>query len=104
PKTTIQFYETKYSFGAVSAGKLLSHVFRFKNTGMNPLMIGKTDVTCNCTVTYFTMEAIPPGGDGELTVNFDSQGQKDYQQKNVIVHSNTLPESVSIGIDADVKP
>jgi hypothetical protein len=101
-KTTVQFYETKYSFGTVSEGKVVRHAFRFKNTGQNPLMIAKTDVTCGCTVPNFPSEPIGPGSDGEITVEFNTAGKSGFQQKNIIVHSNALPEAVSIGIEADV--
>lgn len=102
PKTTIQFYETKYSFGKQPEGKVLKHAFKFKNTGFHPLMIAKTDVTCGCTVPNFPEETIAPGADGEITVVFNSAGKSGIQQKNIIVHANTLPESVSIGIEADI--
>lgn len=102
PKTTIQFYETKYSFGKQPEGKQLKHAFKFKNTGFHPLMIAKTDVTCGCTVPNFPEETIAPGSDGEITVVFNSAGKSGIQQKNIIVHANTLPESVSIGIEADI--
>ncbi len=103
PKTTMQFYETKYSFGIVSEGKVVRHAFKFKNTGTNPLMICKTDVTCGCTVPGFQLDAIPPDADGEITVEFNTAGKSGFQQKNIIVHSNAMPEAVSIGIEADVR-
>jgi hypothetical protein len=103
PKTYIQFYETKYNFGTISEGKVISHVFRFKNTGENPLMIAKSDVTCGCTVANFPMETIAAGADGEITVNFNSSGQTGFQQKNIIIHSNTIPEAVSIGVEGEVR-
>ena len=103
PKTSMQFYETKYNFGSVREGKVLTHVFRFKNTGQNPLMIAKCDVTCGCTVPNFPLETIPPGNDGEITIVYNSAGHSGFQQKNIIVHSNSLPEGVSIGIEADVR-
>ncbi len=102
-KTTMQFYETKHSFGIVSEGKVVRHAFKFKNTGQNPLMICKADVTCGCTVPGFQLEAIPPDADGEITVEFNTAGKSGFQQKNIIVHSNALPEAVSIGIEADVR-
>jgi hypothetical protein len=103
PKTTMQFYETKYSFGKQPEGKVLKHNFRFKNTGFHPLMIAKTDVTCGCTVPNFPDETIAPGSDGEITVVFNTSGKSGFQQKNIIVHANSLPEAVSIGIEADIK-
>jgi hypothetical protein len=102
PKTTIQFYETRHSFGTVSQDKVVKHAFKFKNTGINPLMISKTDVTCGCTVPNFPLDPIPPGQDGEMTVEFNTMGKKGFQQKNIIVHANTIPEAVTIGIEADV--
>jgi hypothetical protein len=103
PKTTIQFYETKFNFGSVKEGNIVTHVFRYKNTGQNPLMISKTDVTCGCTVSNFQLESVAPGNDGEMAVEFDTKGKFGIQQKNITVHSNALPEAVTIGIEADVK-
>ncbi len=102
-KTTMQFYETKYNFGKQPEGKVLKHTFRFKNTGFHPLMIAKTDVTCGCTVPNFPEGTIAPGNDGDLTVVFNTAGKSGIQQKNIIVHSNALPEAVSIGIEADIR-
>ena len=101
-KTTMQFYETKFNFGRVPEGKVLKHSFRFKNTGFNPLMIAKTDVTCGCTVPNYPEEPIAPNSDGEITVVFNTSGKSGVQEKNIIVHSNSLPEAVSIGIEADI--
>ena len=101
-KTTMQFYETKFSFGSVAIGRVLKHTFRYKNTGSFPLLICKADVSCGCTVPSFPDEAIPPGQDGELVVEFNTAGKSGFQQKNIIVHSNSLPESVSISVEADV--
>src|SRR6202012_1373878 len=66
PRTTIQFYETKASFGTKSEGKIVTHVFKCKNTGENPLMIATADVTCGCTVPDFQKEAIAPYSEGEI--------------------------------------
>lgn len=102
-KTTMHFYETKYSFGTVTQGQTVKHAFRFKNTGQNPLMIAKTDVSCNCTVSGFPNDAIAPGQEGEITVEMNTTGIYNFQEKTVVVHSNAMPESVSIKVDADIK-
>ena len=103
PRTTMQFYETKFNFGSVGAGKVMTHVFRFKNTGQNPLMIAKTDVTCGCTTPNFPLESVAPGSDGEITIVYNSEGHSGFQQKNILVHSNAIPEAVSISVEADVR-
>jgi Protein of unknown function (DUF1573) len=102
-KTTMQFYETKYNFGPVAQGKVVSHSFHFKNTGQHPLLICKADVTCGCTVPYIPHDPIAPGSEGEITIEFNSAGKLGIEDKSIIVHSNAMPEAVSIGIEADVK-
>lgn len=102
-KTTVQFYETKYNFGTISPGRVVNHTFRFKNTGQNPLMIAKTDVTCGCTTPNFPLESIAPGSDGEITVSYNSENQMGHQEKNVVIHSNALPESIAITVEADIR-
>lgn len=103
PKTTIQYYETRYNFGQINEGDVVKHAFRFKNTGNSPLLISKTDVSCGCTVPTFSKEPIPPGGEGQIMVQYNSANHPGHQQKNVIVHSNAQQEATSIGFEADVK-
>jgi hypothetical protein len=103
PKTKMQFAETMHNFGKLKEGEKVKYSYKFKNTGENPLMIAKTDVSCGCTVTSYSLQPIAPGGDGEITVEFNTSGKSGYQQKNIIVHSNAQPEAVSIGFEADVK-
>ena len=102
-KTTMQFYETKYNFGSVSAGRVVSHTFKFKNTGQNPLMIAKTDVTCGCTTPNFPLESIAPGSDGEITIAYNTDGHQGHEEKVIAIHSNALPETVNIAVEADVR-
>lgn len=103
PKTTMQYYETRYNFGQINEGDVVKHAFRFKNTGTNPLLISKTDVSCGCTVPTFSKEPIAPGAEGEIMVQYNSANHPGHQQKSVIVHSNAQQEAMSIGFEADVK-
>lgn len=103
PKTTIEFLETKHSFGTITEGDKVTHAFKFKNTGSNPLVISNAVASCGCTVPSYPKEPVPPGGEGELVVEFNSSGREGHQQKNVLVYSNGQQEAMSIGFDADVK-
>jgi len=102
-KTTMSFYETKHDFGKIHADSVVKYVYKFKNTGTNPLMIAKTDVSCGCTVPSYSQDPIAPGTDGEITVSFNPKGKSGTQHKNIMVHSNAVPEAVSIGFDAEIK-
>lgn len=102
-QTQITFEETKFSFGEISEGDVVRHAYKFKNTGTEPLLISNAQTSCGCTVPSFPKKPIPPGGEGEITVEFNSNGRPGHQQKNVIVYSNAQQDKVSIGFDADVR-
>ncbi len=103
PKTTVQFDDTKFSFGTITEGEKVTHAYKFKNTGSNPLVISNAVASCGCTVPSYPKEPIAPGGEGEIVVEFNSAGRKGHQQKNVLVYSNAQMEAMSIGFDAEVK-
>ncbi len=103
PKTTIEFAETRFDFGKIKEGESVKHAYKFKNTGANPLLISKVDVSCGCTVPTFSKEPIQPGGTGEIVLQYNSKGHPGKQLKNAMVHSNGQAESISISFDADVQ-
>ena len=102
-KTTITFDNLKHSFGEIKEGTIAKHSYHFKNTGSNPLLIYNAIASCGCTVPSYPKEPIPPGGEGEITVEFNSHGRTGHQDKNVLIYSNGQQEAMSIGFDADVK-
>ena len=46
----IQLVETLYNFGEITAGGIIKHSFKFKNTGKTPLIVTDVQTTCGCTV------------------------------------------------------
>lgn len=103
PKTTIQFDTTKFSFGEIKEGAVVKHAFHFKNTGTNPLLISNAVTSCGCTVPSYPKEPVPPGGEGDIVLQFNSKGKHGMQHKNVLIYSNAQEEAMSMGFDADVK-
>lgn len=103
PKTEMTFQETKHNFGKIKEGDVVKHAYKFTNTGEHPLIITKADAACGCTVPSYPKEPIPPGGSGEIVVEFNSSNKVGHQSKNVIIHSNAQMEAISIGFDADVE-
>jgi hypothetical protein len=102
PKTTIEFTETKHSFGTIKEGEVVKHAYHFKNTGDQPLLISNAVASCGCTVPAYPKEPIPPKGEGDIVVEFNSKNREGHQQKNVLIYSNAQAESISIGFDVDV--
>lgn len=103
PKTTIEYTETLHNFGTIKEGEVVKHSFHFKNTGSQPLLISNAVASCGCTIPSFSKEPIPPGGEGDIVVEFNSKNRAGHQKKNVIVYSNAQQEAMSIGFEVDVK-
>lgn len=103
PKTTIQFEETVFDFGTIKQGDSKEHVFKFKNTGNEPLVIEDAKGSCGCTVPQYPKEAIAPGATGEIQVKFNSAGKSNQQQKTVTLTANTEPVQTILTIKAFVE-
>ncbi len=103
PKTILEFTETKHDFGRIKEGSVVKHAYHFRNAGNAPLLISRAEASCGCTVPSFPKEPVPPGGEGDVTVQFDSHNREGHQQKNVLIWSNSQVEKMSIGFVAEVE-
>ncbi len=103
PSTTIQYVQPVYDFGHIDEGEIVTHVYKFKNTGGEPLVISNCKGSCGCTVPTWPKEPIPPGGEGEIKVEFNSKGKPGVQSKRVTVTANTMPTETFIEIKGEVK-
>jgi hypothetical protein len=107
PTTTIEFTETTYDFGTVKEGEKVTHSYKFKNTGKEPLIISNAKGSCGCTVPEWPREPIAPGKTGEIKVVFDSSGKGttdgQSQSKRVTLTANTDPVDTYLNIKGIVK-
>ncbi len=102
--TSIKFTETSYAWGSVNEGDKMTHIFKFKNTGTNDLIISDAHGSCGCTVPEWPKEPIKAGKSGEIKVVFDSKGKPGDQQKTVTLTANTDPANTVLTIKGAVKP
>ena len=98
----ITFEESEYNFGDITQGDVVEHTFTFKNTGTQPLIIERVDVTCGCTTPSWTKEPIMPGKTGTVVAKFNSAGKLGQQKKPVTIHSNA-GEPASVYIVTNIK-
>lgn len=103
PLTTIQYESEKFNFGVVDEGEVVTHVYKFKNTGNEPLVISNAKGSCGCTVPKWPQEPIPPGGSGDIKVEFNSKGKPGPQSKRVTVTANTNPTETYLEISGEVR-
>ena len=80
----------------------ISYVFKFKNTGSEPLVISNAKGSCGCTVPTWPKEPVPPGGVGEIKIEFNTKGKPGRQSKRVTVTGNTVPTETFLEITGEV--
>ena len=103
PKTSIQFPVIAHDFGKVKQNSENKHVFKFTNTGKEPLLISDAKGSCGCTVPEYPKEPIAPGATGEIQVVYKPGSQQGNQTKTVTVTANTDPPQTLLNISADVQ-
>jgi hypothetical protein len=68
----IEFKEETINYGEVEKGKDNGlRVFEFTNTGDAPLLISNAKSSCGCTVPEWPKEAIAPGKNGKISVQYN---------------------------------
>jgi hypothetical protein len=104
PLPVLQFDETSHDFGVIKEGDKVSHIYKLKNTGEVPLIIQDAKPSCGCTAPDWTKTPIPPGGEGFVKAEFDSNGKPNAQNKTITVTSNTWPKTTTLTFKAMVTP
>ncbi|MFT2009908.1 DUF1573 domain-containing protein [Pontibacter sp. 13R65] len=99
----LTFDEAEFNFGDITQGDVVEHVFKFTNTGTQPLVIERVDVTCGCTTPSWTKEPVMPGKTGFVTAKFNSAGKMGQQKKAITVHSNSADGAKYVYIVTNIK-
>jgi len=97
-----EFKRKTFDFGAIKAGEVLSHTFKFKNVGNADLIITNVASSCGCTVPKYSKDPLKPGSEGFIEVIFDSSGRTGMQHKTVTVIANTQPNKVELAFTAEI--
>jgi hypothetical protein len=98
----IFFREYEHHFGKISEGEKVGYVFTFENQGTANLVIASATTSCGCTVPKYDTKPIPPGGNGNIEVVFDTSGRNGIQTKTITVKSNASTPVVLLKITAEV--
>ena len=70
PTTVMSFAETEFDFGTVVEGEKVSHTYKFKNDGQEPLILSNAKGSCGCTVPEWPKEPIAPGASNIIKVRY----------------------------------
>jgi len=98
---------TRHDFGAIPQGEVATVQIPVRNTGKADLKIESVSTSCGCTTADVQPTVIPPGGEGTLTIRYDSGSHPDTGKirRDVFVATNDPDEQeVVVIITADVQP
>lgn len=102
-KTNIAFAEMNHNFGTIQQDSKNTKIFKFTNTGSEPLIIEDAKGSCGCTVPAYPKEPIKPGDTGEIEIVYSPGKQQGSQNKTITITANTNPISTTLNITADVE-
>jgi len=102
PLTTLKFDKNEFDYGVIDQGEKVTHIYKFTNTGSEPLIISNAKGSCGCTVPQWPKDPIMPGTDGEIKVQFDSKGKRGKQSKRVTITANTDPAQTFLTIKGEI--
>ena len=97
----IKWEATTHNFGEIAQGVPVSTTFTFTNTSNEPLLIKEAKGSCGCTVTTYSKEAIAPGKQGFVSVNYNAASPGAFR-KTVTVTVNTQPEPMVLSVQGTV--
>lgn len=89
----LTFESNTHDFGNITQGDVVERVFKFTNTGNQPLIITNIQTSCGCTTPVWPRDPVMPGGKGEIKVGFNSSGKLNKQTKTLPIISNAVNEA-----------
>ncbi len=100
--TEMTFESLEHNFGDILEGQSVEKTYNFTNTGKNPLLIDRCDVTCGCTVPSYPKTPIAPGEKGSIKVVFNSSGKSGVNNKTVTVFANVKDGNIVLKFTVNV--
>jgi hypothetical protein len=103
-KTTMEFESLTHDFGKIFEDSKNRASYVVKNTGKNPLIIDKVEVSCGCTTASKPEKPILPGKTDKIEIVFHPKvGQLNHQEKTITITANTEPKTAILSLTAEVQ-
>lgn len=101
----ITFETTTHEFGDVKeTGGPITHDFKFKNTGDQPVIISNVQASCGCTTPDWTKTPVAPGQSGSIKAQYNPLGRPGAFNKSMTVTSNSVEATTVVFIKGTVVP
>jgi hypothetical protein len=89
-------------YGVIEKGADPIRIFKFTNTGNEPLIIKSAKGSCGCTVPTYPQEPIMPGEISKIEVRYDTQRVGNFT-KTVTLTTNEGEATRTLTIKGEVK-
>ncbi len=100
----VMVFETKtVDYGTIEQGSDPLRLFKFTNTGTEPLIIKNAKGSCGCTVPKWPKKPILPGESNEIEVRYDTKRIGKFT-KRVTLTTNETNSTTTLTIKGEVKP
>lgn len=97
----IKFDNTLHDLGQIKENAPVTVKFRYTNTGKAPLVLGKAETFCDCTVPKIPKKPLIKGKSDYITVTF-TPDEKGHFYRTVVIHSNALNGKISLVLQGTV--
>jgi hypothetical protein len=97
----ITFEKTTHDYGTVTKGGDGTCEFKFKNTGVEPLILSNVTSSCGCTVPEWPREPVLKGKSASIKVKYDSNRVGPIN-KTITVVSNASNATIQLRIVGNV--
>ena len=98
------FPEQAYDFGTVKQGEIVTHVFAVRNEGVTPVTIERVELAMPGVTARFR-PLITAGGEGKITLQWDTSHVTGEMEEEAIVHFDGASQPVAtLLVKAVVKP
>lgn len=84
----LYFPETQHNFGKLKEGAIVTHSFKFVNTGDADLEIKNINTGCGCAVGEISSNKLKPGETGTLTIELNTKNRVGKMSRTITVTSN----------------
>ena len=103
-QAVMEMEKTSHNFGKFQESVPQTYVFKFKNTGDEPLVIQQAMSSCGCTVPQYTKTPIKPGESGEISVTYNGKGKYPGRfKKGITIRSNAKNSLMRIYVEGEME-
>jgi len=104
-QAAVQVAEAVYNFGTVPKGETVKHIFKLRNVGTAPLIIGGVQTSCGCTAAAPSKSNVAPGEESDIAVSFDTRSDRGAATRTIAVFTNDPKnQQLKLTMKGDVKP